>query len=132
MARTAMIVDDIDFVRKTMAEILRSAHYQIVAEAKNGLEAVELYRQHQPNVVTMDVVMPELSGIDATRRIIKMDKDAKIVIVSALGQEHLVMEAINAGAKDYVIKPFSAPDILKTLNHVLADREKESARQALR
>lgn len=126
MARTVLIVDDVAFVRRTLTQILTEGHYQVVGEAEDGLQAVELYAQLQPDLVTMDVVMPKLSGIEATRRIIKMDKEAKVVIISAMGQENLIMEAINAGAKDYVLKPFTREDVLKTMEHALTGGDKGS------
>lgn len=119
MAKTVLIVDDISFVRKTLSEILSQAHYQVVGEAADGSEAIELYMKLRPDIVTMDVVMPQMSGIDATRKILKADKKAKIVIISAMGQENLVMEAIDVGAKDYILKPFSSEDVLKTVERTL-------------
>lgn len=119
MPKTVLIVDDIAFVRKTLSEILTQAHYQIVGEATDGAEAIQLYNQVRPDVVTMDVVMPNMSGIDATRKILKLDKNAKVVIISAMGQENLVMEAINVGAKDYILKPFSSDEVLKTIERAL-------------
>ena len=121
MAKTVLIVDDVAFVRKTLTEILSDAHYQVVGEAADGEEAVNLYTKLRPDLVTMDVVMPKMSGIDAARRILKIDKDARVVIISAMGQESLVMEAINVGARDYILKPFSASDVLKTLERALID-----------
>jgi len=123
MAKTVLIVDDIAFVRKTLSEILTKAHYQIIGEASDGAEAVKLYARLQPDVVTMDVVMPQMSGIDATRKIIKADKNAKVIIISAMGQENLVMEAINVGAKDYILKPFSTEDVLRTIERALTSDE---------
>src|SRR5689334_4306746 len=119
MAKTVLIVDDIAFVRKTLTDILTQAHYQVVGEASDGEEAIKLYMKFRPNLVTMDVVMPQMSGIDATRKILKMDKNAKVVIITAMGQESLIMEAINVGAKDYILKPFSAQDVLKTVERAL-------------
>src|SRR5688572_8027255 len=119
MARTVLIVDDVAFVRKTLAEILTRAHYQVVGEASDGAEAFALYQKLRPDLVTMDIVMPQMSGIEATRRILKLNKDANIVIISAMGQESLVMEAINAGARDYILKPFSADDVLKTVERAM-------------
>jgi two-component system, chemotaxis family, chemotaxis protein CheY len=119
MARTVLIVDDVPFVRKTLAQILTDAHYQVVGEAATGTEAVAQYLRLRPDVVTMDVVMPEMSGIDATKKILKHSKDAKVVIISAMGQENLVMEAINVGARDYILKPFTAEDVLKTIERAL-------------
>lgn len=127
MAKTVLIVDDVAFVRKTLTEILTAAHYQVVGEAADGTEAVNLYMKLRPDIVTMDIVMPQMSGIDATRRIMKFDKDARIVIISAMGQENLVMEAINVGAKDYVLKPFSATDVLRTIERGLMDESAHSS-----
>jgi two-component system chemotaxis response regulator CheY len=121
MAKTIMIVDDVPFVRKTLSEILTAAHYQVVGEASDGQEAIALYQKLRPDLVTMDVVMPKVSGIDAAKTIIKMDKNACVVIISAMGQESLIMEAINAGVRDYILKPFSANDVLKTIERALLD-----------
>lgn len=119
MAKTVLIVDDIAFVRKTLAEILREAGYQVVGEATDGREAVEKWTELRPDVVTMDVVMPNLSGIDATKEILKRDKQAIVVMISAMDQIHLVMEAINAGAKDYIQKPFHSADIHQVLSRAI-------------
>ncbi len=121
MAKKVLIVDDVPFVRKTLSEILTAAHYEVVGEASDGHEAISLYQQLRPDLVTMDVVMPRMSGLEATRAILKMDKDARIVIISAMGAESLVMEAVNVGAKDYLLKPFSAADVLKTIERALID-----------
>jgi two-component system, chemotaxis family, chemotaxis protein CheY len=130
MARTVLIVDDVEFVRKTIAEILTEAHYHVVGEAADGHQAVEMYNRLKPDVVTMDIVMPEMSGIEAARRILKTDKQARIVIISAMGQENLVMEAINVGARDYLLKPFSSADILRTVERAFVDEQPASARSA--
>jgi len=114
MAKTVLIVDDLVFVRRTLSDIFTQAHYQVIGEAANGADAIQQYVKLRPDIVTMDVVMPEMSGIEATRKICMMDKDAKIIIISAMGQENLVMEAINVGAKDYILKPFSRDDVIKT------------------
>jgi two-component system, chemotaxis family, chemotaxis protein CheY len=119
LAQSVLICDDISFVRKTLETILTNAHYQVVGQAEDGEEAVRLYRQLSPDVVTMDLVMPKMSGIEAIREIIKKDNKAKIIVITAMDQESLIMEAIHAGAKDYLLKPFAAEDILKTLEHIL-------------
>jgi two-component system chemotaxis response regulator CheY len=132
MAKTVLVVDDVAFVRKTLTDILTEAHYQVVGEAEDGAKAIEMYAQLRPDIVTKDIVMPNMSGIDATRKIVKADKDARIVIISAMGQESLVMEAINVGAKDYILKPFSSMDVLKTLERALLDESQMMNRSGLR
>lgn len=120
MAKTALIVDDIAFARRVIKEILTAAKYTVVGEAANGEEAISLYARYKPDFVTMDVVMPVRGGIEATRKILETDKDARIVIVSAMGHEQLLMDAINAGARDYILKPFSAEDLLRAVEKVLS------------
>lgn len=120
MAKTVLIVDDLSFVRKTLSKIFTDAHYQVVGEAKDGGDALIQYRNLRPDLVTMDVVMPTMSGIEATKKLMKMDREAKIIIVSAMGQENLIMEAIHAGAKDYILKPFTPEEIIKTAEHILS------------
>ena len=121
MAKKVLIVDDVPFVRKTLSEILSAAHFEVVGEASDGMEAIMLYQKLRPDLVTMDVVMPRMSGLEATRAILKMDNEARIVIISAMGAESLVMEAVNVGAKDYILKPFTAADVIKTIERALID-----------
>jgi two-component system chemotaxis response regulator CheY len=116
-----MIVDDVAFVRRTLSELFTEAHYQVIGEASSGLEAVQMYQSLRPDLVTMDIVMPKLSGLEATSRILKINPKARILIVSAMDQMSLVMEAIHVGAKDYVLKPFSSRDVLKVVERVLEE-----------
>ncbi len=116
---SVLIVDDVAFVRTTLATILQAAGYEVAGEAASGSEAIEQFRKLAPDVVTMDVVMPKMSGIEATRKILKEAPSARIVVISAMGQESLVMEAIHAGARDYILKPFSAEEVVRTLEQVL-------------
>ncbi len=118
MARI-LIADDASFMRQIIREILESEGHEIVAEASDGIQAVEEWKKHQPDVVTMDIVMPRRSGIDAVRAIIGIDASARIVMCSALGQETLVTEALQAGAADFIVKPFKPDAVLETLRQVL-------------
>jgi two-component system, chemotaxis family, chemotaxis protein CheY len=119
MSKRVLIVDDAVFMRNVIKDIFTAAGFQVIGEASNGLEAVERFQELKPDLVTMDIVMPFRSGIDATREIIKQDPNAVVLMCSALGQESLVMEAIEAGAMDFVVKPFRAEDVLAVVNKVL-------------
>jgi two-component system, chemotaxis family, chemotaxis protein CheY len=119
MSKRVLVVDDAVFMRNMIKDIFVAAGFQVIGEASNGLEAVERYQELKPDLITMDIVMPFRSGIDATREIIKQDPNAVVLMCSALGQESLVMEAIEAGAMDFVVKPFRAEDVLAVVNKVL-------------
>lgn len=119
--KTVLIVDDIPFVRKTLKQILSSHGFKVVGEAANGEEAIHLYRDTKPDIVTMDLVMPTLNGVEATKRIIQMDPNAVIVILSSMMQENLITEAILAGAKDYIVKPFQTEEVLKVMHAATED-----------
>jgi two-component system, chemotaxis family, chemotaxis protein CheY len=121
MPHKVLVVDDAMFMRAMIRDILvNSGAYEVVGEAANGGEAVEQYKAVRPDIVTMDIVMPQMDGIEATREVLKIDSKAKIVMCSALGQEALVIESIAAGAKDFIVKPFSAEKVLKVLDSVVA------------
>ena len=119
MSKRILVVDDIAFVRKTLSDILIEAGYDVVGEAADGNEAVDKYKMLRPDLVTMDVVMPRLGGIDAARNILKMDKNAIIVMISAMDQVHMVMEAINVGARDYIQKPFHSEEIKRVIDRII-------------
>lgn len=127
MAKTVLVVDDVTFVRKTLIELLTEAGFEVVGEAQDGVEAVEKYRALKPDAVTMDIVMPRMGGIDATRHIVKQDKNAVVVMVSAMDQMNLIMEAIHAGARDYIQKPFSSKDVARVLDRALRGESQLSA-----
>jgi two-component system chemotaxis response regulator CheY len=114
-----LVVDDVEFVRKTLAQILEDAGFEVVGFAQDGEEAITRYSEIKPDIVTMDVVMPRKSGTEATRAILSLDPRARIVMVSALGQESIIMEAIHLGASDYILKPFKKNEIADCLNRVL-------------
>jgi two-component system chemotaxis response regulator CheY len=119
MSKRVVVVDDAVFMRNVIKDIFTAAGFQVIGEASNGVEAVERYQELKPVLITMDIVMPFRSGIDATREIIKSDPKAVVLMCSALGQESLVMEAIEAGATDFVVKPFRAEDVLAVVHKVL-------------
>jgi two-component system chemotaxis response regulator CheY len=112
MKKTILVVDDAAFMRATLKDILGRNGYEVVGEARNGAEALTRYAELKPGLVTMDIVMPEVSGIEAVRRIVELDPQARIIMCSAMGQQSLVVEAIQAGARDFVIKPFQAARVL--------------------
>jgi two-component system, chemotaxis family, chemotaxis protein CheY len=120
-SRTVLIVDDIPYVRKTLKQILSQRGYKVVAEAENGEDAIRLFEETQPDLVTMDLVMPKMNGVEATRKILKLNPDARIIILSAMMQENLVADAILAGAKDYIIKPFQTDEVMKVMEQACAD-----------
>ncbi len=119
MATRVLIVDDAIFMRRMISDILKKEGFEICGEAGSGTQAVQMYRELQPDLVTMDIIMPDMSGIDAVREIIKEFPNAKILMVSAMGQQSLVVEAIQAGAKDFVVKPFQPSRVLESVNRVL-------------
>ncbi|MCA1036592.1 MULTISPECIES: response regulator [Bacillus] len=119
MARI-LIVDDAKFMRITLTNILKKAEHEIVGEAENGREAIDLYRELKPELVTMDITMPEMSGLEAMKEIKQEFPDAKVVMCSAMGQQKMVVEAIEAGAKDFIVKPFDEGRVLDAVNRVLS------------
>jgi two-component system chemotaxis response regulator CheY len=115
-----LIADDAKFMRLTLARILEKAGHQIAGEAENGKEAVELYRRLRPELIVMDITMPVMNGIEAVRAIKEIDPGAKIIICSALGQQRMVVEAIEAGASDFIVKPFEENRVLEAVARLLA------------
>jgi two-component system chemotaxis response regulator CheY len=114
-----LIVDDAAFMRMMIKDILEKNNFEIVGEASNGLIAVDLYKKERPDVVTMDITMPDMDGIQAVKAIKEFDPNAKVVMCSAMGQQSMVMDAIKAGAKDFIVKPFQADRVLEAINKVL-------------
>ena len=119
MAQRVLVCDDAIFMRTMISDILTGAGYEVVGEAETGVQAIERYRTLRPDLVTMDIVMPDMGGIDAVREIVKEDANAKILMCSAMGQQALVVEAIQAGAKDFVVKPFQPSRVLEAVQRVL-------------
>ncbi len=119
-----LIVDDSIFMRRLLGDILKKSGHEIVGEASNGKESIEQYKKAKPDLVTMDIVMPGMDGIEAVREIIKNNKNAKILMLSAMGQQRLVVEAIQAGAKDFIVKPFESSRVLSAVERMLAEEKK--------
>ncbi|MCG1020756.1 MULTISPECIES: response regulator [Sutcliffiella] len=114
-----LVVDDAKFMRLTIGNILTKSNHTVIGEAENGRDAVSLYRDHQPDLVTMDITMPEMNGIEAVREIVKDFPKAKIIMCSAMGQQRLIVEAIEAGAKDFIVKPFDESRVLEAVKRVM-------------
>jgi two-component system chemotaxis response regulator CheY len=117
-----LVVDDAIFTRKLLTDILKKDGHEIAGEAETAAEAVKKYNQLKPDIVTMDIIMPEkegLDGIGAVKAIIKDDPGAKIIMVSAMGQQEMIVDAIHAGAKDFIVKPFQPSNVLNSINKLL-------------
>jgi len=119
MSKRVLIVDDAAFMRMMIRDILVKNGYEIAGEAENGQKAVELYQEVRPDVVTMDITMPEMDGIAAVKAIKQLDPGARIIMCSAMGQQLMVMEAIQAGARDFIVKPFQQDRVIQALGKVL-------------
>ena len=111
-----MVVDDAAFMRMMLKDILTKGGYEVVGEAENGLKAVDKYKELTQDLVLMDITMPELDGIGAVRQIKSIDPNAKIIMCSAMGQQAMVLESIQAGAKDFIVKPFQADRIIEAVS----------------
>ena len=118
MARV-LIVDDAAFMRMMIKDILEKNGFEVVGEASNGLKGVELYKTEKPDIVTMDITMPEMDGIEAVKAIKAFDPTAKVIMCSAMGQQTMVMDAIRAGARDFIVKPFQSDRVLEAIKKVL-------------
>lgn len=117
-AKRILITDDTAFMRMTLRKVLESNGYEVVGEAENGLDAIEKYKELKPDIVTMDITMPKMDGITAIKEIMKIDPNARIIVCSAMGQKPMVIEALNAGAKDFLVKPFQPQRVLEAVQKV--------------
>ena len=117
--KRVMVCDDAAFMRMMIKDILVKNGYEIAAEAENGLKAVERYPEARPDLVLMDITMPKIDGIEAVRRIKALDPNANVIMCSAMGQQVMVIEAIQAGAKDFIVKPFQADRVLEAVRKVI-------------
>lgn len=119
MAQDVLLVDDSEFMRNLLREIL-AEEFDIVGEAENGVEAVELYKEHRPDLVMMDIVMPIRDGIEATAEIKNLDAGAHVIMCTSIGQEEKMKKAVKAGADGYITKPFQKPSVMDAIQDVLA------------
>jgi two-component system chemotaxis response regulator CheY len=122
MPARILIVDDAIFMRNMLRNIFGESGFLIAGEASNGAEALEKYRELSPDLVTLDIVMPEKNGIEVLKEIMSFAPDARVIMVSALGQESLIIEAVEAGAKDFIIKPFKAARVIEVAQRALAGK----------
>lgn len=114
-----LIVDDAKFMRLALSSIFNKNNIEIVGLAENGQEAVQMFEELKPDIVMLDIIMPVMNGIEALKEIIEIDHNAKVVMCSAMGQQKQVVEAIEQGAMDFIVKPFNEDKILKTVHHIL-------------
>ncbi|MBI5310080.1 MAG: response regulator [Actinobacteria bacterium] len=117
---TVLIADDSMFMRKRLGDILTGEGHEVIAEAENGEEAIQLYRQVMPDLVMLDITMPERNGLGALNHIMTLEPEARVIMCSALGEETVVQECLDTGAKAFVIKPFDPPEVLDAVVKALA------------
>lgn len=116
LAKTVLITDDTAFMRMTLKNVIQKNGFTVVGEAADGEEAVNKYKELRPDLVTMDITMPKMDGITAIKEIVKFDPNARIIVCSAMGQKPMVIEALNAGARDFLVKPFDAQRVVEALH----------------
>ena len=116
---TFLVVDDAIFMRTVLKKMLTEAQFTVVGEASNGVQAIEMAKQLQPDIVTLDITMPEMDGIEAIKKILEVSPKTNIIMCSAMGQHSRVVEAIKAGAKDFVVKPFEKARVLQAIYNVM-------------
>ena len=119
MAKNILVCDDAAFMRMMIKDILSKNGYTVAGEAENGIKAIEKYKEVNPDLVLMDITMPEMDGIQALKEIRKIDTGAKVIMCSAMGQQAMVIESIQAGAKDFIVKPFQAERVLEAVEKVV-------------
>jgi two-component system chemotaxis response regulator CheY len=120
MAFKVLIVDDAAFMRMMLKDILSKNGYEVVGEAENGQVGIDKFRELRPDLVTMDITMPELDGISAVKKIKEIDVNSKVVMCSAMGQQSMVIDAIQAGARDFIVKPFQPERVLEAVRKALS------------
>jgi two-component system chemotaxis response regulator CheY len=120
MSKRILVVDDAAFMRMMIKDILSKNGFEVVAEAADGMQALEKYKELQPDLVTMDITMPEMDGITSLKEIKKVNPNAKVIMCSAMGQQAMVIDAIQAGAKDFIVKPFQADRVIEAISKALS------------
>jgi len=126
----ALLVDDATFMRLILRNYLSVVQFSEILEASDGRMALEMYKSHRPDLVTMDLTMPEMDGLASLRRIMEFDSDAKVIVCSALGHRDFVTEALKLGAKDFITKPFQQAQIVRTVRNVLGLDDEKAERGA--
>ncbi|RII36350.1 response regulator [Clostridium chromiireducens] len=116
--KKVLIVDDAVYMRLSLKEILERNGFEVIGDAENGIEAINKYKMLSPDIVTMDITMPEMDGVQALTEIKKIDSNAKVVMISAMGQESIVRESIMNGAKGFIVKPFKEENVIKSLSKI--------------
>ncbi|KRE83177.1 two-component system response regulator [Paenibacillus sp. Soil766] len=119
MSNRILIVDDAAFMRMMIRDILSKNGYEVCGEANDGAQAIEKYKELKPDLITMDITMPEMDGIQALKEIKKIEPNAKVIMCSAMGQQAMVIDAIQAGAKDFIVKPFQADRVIEAIKKTL-------------
>ncbi len=119
MSYKVLVCDDALFMRAMIRQILEQAGYEVVAEAEDGHQAIDMYKQCKPDLVTMDIVMPNMGGLDTVKALVQLDPNVRVLVCTAMGQDALAAEAMKAGAKEYIVKPFQSSHILEAVERML-------------
>lgn len=119
MAINIMIVDDLAFIKLLLKDLIEKAGFRVVGEASDGEEAIDMYQEKKPDLMLLDITMPKMDGITALKKILALDPDAKIIMCSALGQQRLIVQAIQLGAKDFIVKPFRPERVISSIKKAL-------------
>ena len=119
MGINVLIADDLKFIKLVLRDLVEKAGFRVVGEASNGEEAIELYQDKRPDVVLMDITMPKVDGLTAMKEILKIDSEAKIIVCSALGQQSLIVQALQMGARDFIVKPFREERVVASIKKIL-------------
>lgn len=119
MAINIMIVDDLAFIKLLLKDLIEKAGFRVIGEASDGEEAIDMYQEKKPDLVLLDITMPKMDGITALKKILALDPGAKIIMCSALGQQRLIVQAIQLGAKDFIVKPFRPERVISSIKKAL-------------